>query len=718
MKPGVVRAVLALSAFAFLLVLPAAAQAQRPFAMDGRVADKAGVLGEGRAGLVTVLEQAGDRSGARVYVAYVDTFSGVDGQAWADQTADLSGLGTDDLLLAVAVKDRAFTYSAASGFPLTQAQLDGIMAGTVQPILQQDKWAEAAMALAMGIDQLVGPDSTTATPAPAVTVTLPGEITDLTSGMDSMFAGIERFFETVTTVVLVFVLVVTALVIWGVVRASRRAHRRGDVRTPGGAPVARREVPLDELRAQANAQLIAADDALKTSTDELGFAQAEFGDEQAAPFQAALDEAKREMAQAYELRTQLTDAEDEAAQRRLLAGILAHTAAAGAALDAQAERFDRLRDLERRAPDVIARLEEQLAALDARRPQAEQALAALAAVYAPSALAPVASAPADAVERLEFASGRLAAGRDDLAAHRAGEAAMETTAAESAVGQAQQLLDGVDRLQQELATAQTRIDAAVAETRQDVAEAKAVAGAGLEPLVATAEAALAAAVQEAGPDGGRDPLAALRSIRDADDALDRALQGVRDAASRRAKAVEALDRTLIAARAEVSSTDDFIGTHRGAVRAGPRAKLAEALRDLDKAGSLGATDPEAAADLAAQAQKLARAAFNEAKRQVGEASGASGTAPTQQLATAALAGILVSRSLGPGLFGAPGPGASAGSGAKAGGGRSGRGGARDDAGKSGREPQGGARKSGGGSLAPASFGGEGTRTRRGGGGRF
>lgn len=702
MRLGLVRAAVALIVFVCLLVVPAAAQAQPPFRMDGQVVDKAGVLGDSRAGLVTVLQQAGDRSGARLYVAYVDTFSGMDAKDWATQTANKSGLGTNDLLLAVAVRDRAFFYSAAKGFPLTQAQLDGMMAGTVQPLLQQEKWAEAAMALAMGMDQLVGPDSITSTPAPAETPALPSEVTDITSGMDDMFSGITRFFQMLTTVVLVVVLIITALVIWLVLRASRRARRRGVAGTPGTPAVAppEPEVPLDDLRAQANAQLIATDDAVKTSTEELGFAQAEFGDEQAAPFQAALDQARQEMGQAYVLRTQLTDAKDEAEQRRLLNGILAHTVAANAALDAQAERFDRLRDLERRAPDVIARLQEQLAALEARRPQAEQTLTVLAAVYAPSALAPVASAPADAAERLEFARQRLAAAHDDLAAHRAGEAATETTAAEAAVGQAQQLLDGVDRLQQDLGTAQTRIDAAIAETQKDVAEAEAAVGVGLEPLVATAEAAVAAAAQEAGPQGGHDPLAALQSIRDADDALEKALQGVRDAAASRAKAAEALERTLIAARAEVSSTDDFISTHRGAVRSEPRASLAEAQRDLDQAVALGATDPEAAGNLAAKAQKLARTAFNSAKKQVGEASGASGAAPMQQFATAALAGILVSRTFGQGPFGVGGLGGSAGPGAQTG--------AQTGGGQSGSA----------GHLAPASFGGGGTRTRRGGGGRF
>ena len=78
-------------------------------------------------------------------------------------------------------------------------------------------------------------------------------------------------------------------------------------------------------------------------------------------------------------------------------------------------------------------------------------LAELSAAYAASAVAPVVTAPADAAERLEFARQQIAGGREDVAAGRNGEAAVDAMAAEGAVGQAQQLLDSVERLRRELA---------------------------------------------------------------------------------------------------------------------------------------------------------------------------------------------------------------------------------------------------------------------------
>ena len=283
-----------------------------------------------------------------------------------------------------------------------------------------------------------------------------------------------------------------------------------------------------------------------------------------------------------------------------------------------------------------------------------------------------------------FAAEHVRAGREDLAAGRTAEAAVEVMVAEEAAGQAQQLVDSVERLRQDLTAAQALIDEAVAETRRDIAEATAAAGAGLEPLVAIAEAALAAAVDAAAPAGGRDPLAALRRLKEADDALEQALQRVRDEQVRRAKAAESLGRTLVAARSEVASATDFITTHRGVVKGGPRALLAEAQRELDQAVALGTPDPVTAGQHAARAQELAGQAFTKAQGQVDEALGTRG-APGVPGMGGALGGAVLGGILATAM----------------GGGGGGRG-----------------RRGGGGGFAPPSFGGGGTRMRRTGGGRF
>ena len=373
-----------------------------------------------------------------------------------------------------------------------------------------------------------------------------------------------------------------------------------------------------------------------------------------------------------------------------MSAILQHTAKANERLDAEAERFDKLRDLEDNVPQMLAGLEERLIGLEARLPQASRTLEELAAVYAEAALSSATASPKEAKERIAFARELVGDAHTDLDAGRQGEAVVTALAAEEAAGQAQRLLDAVERLREDLDAAAATISETIAETQRDIAEAQALGGqAQLAPLVATARAAVDAAAAAAAPPGGRDPLAALLRLREADDALERALQKVRDARTRQAKAAASLQRALLAARSETSSAADYVTTHRGAIGSGPRTRLAEAQQNLQEALALGETDPATAAQHAARAQELAGRALVEAQAEVTRAQAATYPQATGRtgggmggFAGAVIGGILINTVLGGGGFG------------------------------------GGGRRGGGGGFGPASFGGGGTRMRRGGGGRF
>jgi uncharacterized membrane protein YgcG len=650
-RAAVILAFVLLVAVLVALALPAVAPAEKPFRLGSQIEDPAGVLAGEEESVATAIKALQTAGQVQLWVVYVDTFSGMTAQDWADATARKSDLGLNDVLLAVAVKDRAYAYSVDQDFELSQSQMDAVMVQKVEPALQDDQWAAAAVGAATGMLQEV----------------LDKPLADLTSIPETIASETSKVVNTVVWTMIVVVIVIISLVALALVLLTRRSSRQK--KAAAGPP----PVPLEELRRQANAALVETDDAVKTSTEELGFAVAEFGDEQAAPFKAALDTAQAGLDQAFRLRKQLEETEDEAAQRDLLTQILQHTEAANAGLDAEADRFDKLRDLQRNAPAALDRLEKQASELEARRPEVERALAELSGVFAATAVAPVATAPADAAARLEFARQQIAGGREDLTGGRQSDAAVASLAAEGAVGQAQELLDSVERLRQELSQAQALIDEAIAETRRDIAEAQAAGGPELQPLVATAEAAVGAAADAAGPTGGRDPLGALRRLKDADDALEKALQQVRDEQARRAKAAASYDRTAGAARSALASADDFIRTHRGGVDAGPRTTLAEARRELQRAEQLGSTDPRAAAQHAARAQELADDAFTTAQQQTGQAAGPG----AGMIAGMVIGGILAQR-MGGGFGG--------------GGGSS--------------------------NFGVPGFGGGGTRMRRGGGGRF
>lgn len=474
--------------------------------------------------------------------------------------------------------------------------------------------------------------------------------------------------------------------LWRRFRRGRAAQAPPEA-APASATAAEGEyaaLSTKELSQKAARLLVETDDAVKTSEQEVGFAEAQFGAELAAPFAAAVEASRADLAKAFQLQQKLTDAEpeDEATRREMLLEIVRLADIASDRLDAESAKFDQFRDLERNVPQLLSALEQNIEGLTQRLPQSQATLTGLQGTYAPAAVTSVADNIKQAEERLEFSRGHVAAAQTDVAAGNAGMAVADLVAAEGATGQAAQLLDVLDRLGSDLAQAADKIRVALEETERDLAEARALSATAPRLAAPTAEAAaaFALATEAASPEGGRDPLGALRRLEAADVALEWALVNARDAAQKRQRAGAALEQTLIAARSEMAAAEDFIATRRGAVGGSARAALAEANRLYQKAVAGQGADPLAALSDAQAADALAQQALQAAHADVSgyEVPGA-GPVPTPQggmggFAGALLGGILINVLTGGGGM------------------------------------------MGGGSFGPASFGGRGTRGRRGGGG--
>ncbi|MDQ3505420.1 MAG: TPM domain-containing protein, partial [Actinomycetota bacterium] len=418
-----------------------------------------------------------------------------------------------------------------------------------------------------------------------------------------------------------------------------------------------------------------------------------------------LDTSRTELGQAFTLRQQLDDEvpEDQPAKRRMVEEILRLCQSADERLDAQAEAFDRLRDLDQNAPRVLAALTPKVEQVRGRLPKEQQRLGALQARYAPSALASVADDVEQAGILLDNARTELAEARKALQSPTPSAAVVSLRTAEDATAQAEQLLDGLWRLETEIEEASTQITAARTETDQDLTEARALLAAGdaggLAPIVARAEAALAAADAALSPDPNAlpDPLSALRHLTEADLALDAALASAREASAQARHVERTLDQAMLTAQSSLAAAEDFITTRRGAVGSLARTRLAEGRRHLDQAMSLSPTDSAAALREAQYADGLGQQALKQAHNDVGGA-GDPGTG---------FGGGGGFTGRGYGGRGGPDLGSLILGGILFGGGRGGGG-------------YGGGGGFGGGSgrRSAGSFGGSGSRGRRGGGGRF
>ncbi|MFF9067289.1 TPM domain-containing protein [Streptomyces sp. NPDC014891] len=694
------RTLLAVLVAAWWLLVPAVhgARADDPVVLsrDGQITDRVDALGDRRASVAQALDRLYDERRVQLFVVYVRDFSGRGGQDWADATAERNGLGTDDLLLAVATHDRLYGYSAAPDGPLTQGQLDDVARTAIEPALRQNDWAGAAIGAADGYAAVLAGQPV---PAPAIT---PGPADPGGAAGDGTSA---------TDLVLPVVLVGGAGAVAAYAFTKRR--RRSETRTTPqggqgwGPPKAPAPPSLEELDGQARQTLVATDDAVRTSQEELGFATAQFGEESVRPFTEAVSFAEEQLTASFRLRQKLDDAfpEDDATRRSMLEEILRRCAEANARLDAESEDFDRLRALERTAPEALATVGAAVREQTGRTDTAEAALTAMRERYAETAAAPVAGDVDQARDRLVFAADHVEQARARIDAGDNGGAAVHIRAAEGAVDQAARLAEAVDRRAQELAEAVGKLPGALSETDADLAEARGllrgtaegVSTADLQGRVARAESVLAE-VRRVMDSGRYDPLDALRRVEEADGVLDEALEGAREreSGSRRARAL--LDQAMLTARSAIGAAADYVTTHRGAVGSEARTRLAEAQRRWEKARVLAeADDPQNALAEARQADALARRAQDLAEQDVRRygnpngPGGVTGVGGGGGLGGAVLGGIILG-----GLFGGGRGGGHGGFGGGSGGGF------------------------GGGGLGggPGSFGGGGTRGRLGGGGRF
>ncbi|MFE3825116.1 TPM domain-containing protein [Streptomyces sp. NPDC059092] len=501
--------------------------------------------------------------------------------------------------------------------------------------------------------------------------------------------GAARDGGAATNLVLPVVVVVGAGAVAAYAFAKRRrrvgarttpGHGRGPGpgrgRAAGGRPSEPPATPLTELDAGARRRLVGTDDALRTSEEELGVVRARFGAEEAAPFTDAVAFAKGELTVAFRLRQELDDAcpEDDATRRRMLDEIVARCAEADRRLDAESGAFDRLRSLERNAPQALATARTAFRELGDRAGAARTTLAGLRERYAGSASAPVADCPAQAEDRLVFASDSLDTAGGFVESGENGRAAVHIRAAEGAVGQAETLVGAVERRARELAEAAGKLPGALTATETDLVDARGllkdapadVPTAGLRGGIGRAEA-VTAAVRRAVNAGPYDPIDALRRVEEAAAVLDEALDAAptggrqREAGGRRAGSL--LDQAMLTARSAIGAAADYVTTHRGAVGSQARTRLAEARRRLEWARAQAGTGEIRPARAEAQrADALARQAQELAERDVrsyGSHYGASGVRGTGGGVGGALLGGIVIGGLsgggrGPGSFGGGG----------------------------------------------------------------
>ncbi|CAN7447818.1 TPM domain-containing protein [Arthrobacter sp. LjRoot14] len=583
------KRLLAVIGLAGLLAVPAtSAWAEPPVTMPSgqNIVDNANVLGSRKAEVQDAIQKLLKDHKYNLYVVTVKKFENpTDPKAWAQEVAKNKGMGKADVILAMS--DEGKYYFAPNSTSSIASKTSNITQNAIVANLAGGKkdYAQAAIDTASAVGDAAGGGSGTVSSGDgAGAAVLVGTGVVVAGG-----AGAYLYFR----------------------NRRKKAAASSASYGPQGAeldPLA--SLSVDELRRKSGSLLIEADNAINSSEQELGFAQAQYGDAAVGNFTKALQEAKGHMSESFKLQQQLDDhiPDTEEQQRSWLGEIIRRSEAALASLQEQKADFDSLRELEKNAPQALAAVNAGAKDADARIASAEQTLTELRAKYADSALAQVSDNIGQAKERLAFVQNASSTARDKLAAGEGSLAAVAVRAAEESLHQTKVLLEAITKVSGSLDEARNSLEAAVVDTSQDLAQARAMIQSGAHPELAGPVAGVEAALAQVKAEiqGGKiDPIATLERVEAAHQSLDQSLTGIRDQQEQARRAQASLQQTIMSAQAQISATSDYITARRGGVGTEARTRLAEAQRNLDYALSISRNDPVTALTYAQQAHALA-----------------------------------------------------------------------------------------------------------------
>ncbi len=580
---------LALATLIALLGASAALAADIP-RLDGRVTDQTGSLDTDR--VQSAIDDLNAATGIDLFVLWVRSTEDLTVTDYAQQTFAQNSLGTNDALLVVALDDRRDALWVGDDLTeISDDEIGDILSNTVEPRLADGDYTRAMVDGA----QAIGQDAEAAQQPP------PGQ-----PGSDGIPAGGSAI--NLWPIIGIGLLFVGGFLVWRFLRDRRQQHLTAE----------ERDRTLGQLARQANALLVETDEELRHDEQELSFAVAQFGEEEAKPFRAALASAREELKAAFTVRQKLDDDVPETPEQReaMLKEIVERCQRAKATTAEQTQHFQELRDLQRNAPQLVERLPGDLDEIEARIPGVEATLAGLGS-YADSSSAPVSGNVVEARKRLAAARALVAKGKTALASNDVATAARAVKAAQDAAAQASTLLDSIDNLARALEDARGKLVAQLAEADRSVEAARSGLDGREEPEFAQhlAQAQQSLAQAHAAAEAPRpDVLAAYKLATRANAAADKVLADAQEAAERRDREQATLAAVMDAADSSYRVASDYIATrHQLPLRSAARTRLAEAQRHLDRAHALAGSDAAASLAEAQRADYLADDAYDEAR---------------------------------------------------------------------------------------------------------
>lgn len=571
---------------AILLALGLPALAASPMSISDSVTDPDSWLSSADRSSIESSTSRAASSGKPVKVVVVANFSGTDADSWCKQTVERSSLTNGTVVYVIAYsqrRDAACSYNGPSSSSLQNAVRASEAQLTPNPL--------TSSAVANGVNAFVstlvsGTSSSASSSTSSSHSTASGATNDDTGSLFGMFV---MFLLLVGGVIAVAI---------GVARSSRRNRLAAQQAAQVDAESAARAAQ------EANRQLLSADEQVRTATDELNYARAQFGLSSTDEFARAIEAGKAAVSRGFSAQGQMNSATLPAEQLRLATAIMQDLGANMNPLSAIQASFATKRAEQASLPERIAEARERLAEELTDLERAKSELASISALYPAQMLASLQDNPEQASALLTSARTALDTAEASASTDRAHAASALDTALR-ALTMANHQTDAIFSAKSDLDAIRDRLVAAISSISSDITDVNELNTdpAVFNPMVADAHAAIAEAQAALANTG--DPLAALEHLRMSEATLDAALEPLRTKEEAYEKARAAAEAQISLAESAVSQAQRYVQGRRGAIDLELRSTLNNAETALSTAQRSLEDDPEAASTHAMNARALA-----------------------------------------------------------------------------------------------------------------
>ena len=571
---------------AILLALGLPALAASPMTISDSVTDPDGWLSSADRSTIESATSRAASSGKPVKVVVVANFSGTDAESWCQQTVQRSSLTNGTVVYVIAYDQRRDAACSFNG-PSSSSLQGAVRASEKQ--LTPNPLTSSAVANGVNafVNTLVGGTSNSGSSSTNSSYSSNPGATD-----DDGSSLLGPFF-----MFLLLVGGVIAIAIW-VARSSRRNRLAAQQAAQVDAESAARAAQ------EANRQLLSADEQVRTATDELNYARAQFGLNSTDEFARAIEAGKAAVSRGFSAQAQMNSATAPAEQLRLATAIMRDLGANMNPLSAIQASFATKRAEQASLPERIADARERLAEELTDLERAKSELSSISTLYPAQMLASLQDNPEQAEALLTSARSALDTAEASAPTDRAHAASALDTALR-ALTMANHQTDAIFSAKSDLDAIRDRLVAAISSISSDITDVNELNTdpAVFNPLVADAHAAIAEAQAALANTG--DPLAALEHLRMSEATLDAALEPLRTKEEAYEKARKAAEAQISLADSAVSQAERYVQGRRGAIDLELRSTLNNAETALSTARRSLEDDPEAASTHAMNARALA-----------------------------------------------------------------------------------------------------------------